>query len=145
MAKEKNNKVKNENKRFMKDVKGELKRVTWPTSKQMVSNVTAVIAIVAVTVAIVFFLDMVFGAMDKYGLEKLKQHVRPNEQSQTQVIDNTETDQQEGNPEEQTDDNEEGTANTESENTEGSKDIEDTENTESADNTENTENTENVN
>ena len=86
MAKEKDNKVKNENKHFMKDVKAELKKVTWPSSKQMVNNVTAVIVIVLVTAAIVFCLDFVFGAVNKYGVDKLKEHVQKN-QSQTQMID----------------------------------------------------------
>ena len=88
MAKEKESKVKNENKHFMKDVKAELKKVTWPTSKQMVNNVTAVLTIVLVTAAIVFCLDFVFGAMNKYGVDKLKEHVQNKDQSQSQVVDN---------------------------------------------------------
>lgn len=85
MAKEKESKVKNENKHFMKDVKAELKKVVWPTSKQMVNNVTAVVVIVLVTAAIVFCLDFVFGAMNKYGVDKLKEQVQKN---QTQVVEN---------------------------------------------------------
>ena len=85
MAKEKENKVKNENKHFMRDVKAELKRVVWPTSKQMVNNVTAVIVIVLITAAIVFCLDFVFGAMNKFGVERLKEKVQSN--NQTQVVD----------------------------------------------------------
>ncbi len=86
MAKEKESKVKNENKHFMKDVKAELKKVTWPTSKQMVNNVTAVLVIVLVTAAIVFCLDFVFGAMNKYGVEKIKENVQSKEQSN--VVEN---------------------------------------------------------
>ena len=85
MAKEKESKVKNENKHFMKDVKAELKKVVWPTSKQMVNNVTAVIVIVLITAAIVFCLDFVFGAMKKFGVERLKEKVQSN--NQTQVVD----------------------------------------------------------
>ena len=88
MAKEKVSKVKNENKHFMKDVKAELKKVVWPTSKQMVSNVSAVLVIVLVTAAIVFCLDFVFGAMNKYGVDKLKEHVQAKDQSQSQVVEN---------------------------------------------------------
>ena len=88
MAKEKESKVKNGNEHFMKDVKAELKKVTWPTSKQMVNNVTAVLTIVLVTAAIVFCLDFVFGAMNKYGVDKLKEHVQNKNQSQSQNIDN---------------------------------------------------------
>ena len=86
MAKEKESKVKKENKHFMKDVKAELKKVTWPTSKQMVNNVTAVLVIVLITAAIVFCLDFVFGAMNKFGVEKLKEKVQSNSQSQSQTV-----------------------------------------------------------
>lgn len=88
MAKEKESKVKNDNKHFMKDVKAELRKVTWPTSKQMVNNVTAVLVIVLVTAVIVFGLDFVFGAMNKYGVDKLKEHVQAKDQSQSQVVEN---------------------------------------------------------
>lgn len=91
MAKEKESKVKNENKHFFKDVKVELKKVVWPTSKQMVNNVTAVIVIVLITAAIVFCLDFVFGAMNKFGVDKLKEKVRSNnETTQSQNVDNQE-------------------------------------------------------
>ena len=86
MAKEKESKVKNENKHFFKDVKAELKRVVWPTSKQMVSNVTAVITIVLVTAAITFCLDFVFESMNRYGINKIKENVQP-KQEQTQVVE----------------------------------------------------------
>ena len=90
MAKEKENKTKKENKHFFKDVKAELKKVVWPSSKQMVSNVTAVIVIVLVTAAIVFCLDFVFGAMNEYGINKIKQNIQSNNQVQEQnVVDST--------------------------------------------------------
>ena len=93
MAKEKENKVKNDNNRFMKDVKGELKKVSWPTSKQMVSNVSAVITIVLVTAVIVFCLDFIFSAVNKYGVEKIKEQLQSKNQSQTQIVDNTNNEQ----------------------------------------------------
>ncbi len=148
MAKEKENKVKNDNKRFMKDVKAELKRVTWPTSKQMVSNVTAVITIVLVTAIIVFCLDLVFSAIDKYGVDKLKQQVQSANQTQTQITDTVTTDQQSNNTDEganaeennentESTDNAENTDNTESTNTEGTESTEGTENNETTENTQN--------
>lgn len=93
MAKEKENKVKGENKHFIKDVKAELKKVVWPTSKQMVSNVSAVIIIVLITAVIVFCLDFVFGAINKHGVDRLKENVQKN-QSQSQVVDNGSADTQ---------------------------------------------------
>ena len=53
MAKNENkvdNKVK---KHFFKDFKAELKRVIWPTPKQLVNNTTAVVTIVIITAIIV--------------------------------------------------------------------------------------------
>ena len=89
MAKEKEN---NNNKHFMKDFKAELKKVVWPTSKQMVNNVSAVIVIVLITAAIVFVLDFVFLNMNEYGVNKLKTHIQSKQQSQ--VINNNETNEQ---------------------------------------------------
>ena len=90
MAKEKNEKkVKTDKKSFMKDFNAELKRVVWPTSKQMVNNVTAVIVIVVVTATIVFGLDLLFGAMNKYGINKLKTHIQSSNQEQVQTNENT--------------------------------------------------------
>ena len=48
---------KNENKvkkHFFKDFKAELKKVIWPTPKQLVNNTVAVITIVLITAVIVF-------------------------------------------------------------------------------------------
>ena len=56
MAK-KENKAK---KHFFKDFKAELKKVIWPTPKQLANNTTAVVAIVLLTAIIVFALDVVF-------------------------------------------------------------------------------------
>ena len=47
-------KEKKENKHFFKDFKAELKRVIWPTPKQLVNNTVAVITIVLITAVIVF-------------------------------------------------------------------------------------------
>lgn len=64
MAKDtKKNKVKKEkkeNKTFFRDFKAELKKVTWPTSKQLASKTVAVIVIVLIIAALVFALDFVF-------------------------------------------------------------------------------------
>lgn len=77
-------KEKKENKHFFKDFKAELKRVIWPTPKQLVNNTVAVITIVLITAVIVFALDFVFKTVDDYGINKLKQVVgTKNEQSNT--------------------------------------------------------------
>ena len=63
---------KKEKKNFFKEFKAELKRVSWPTMKQLVNNTSAVIAIVLLVSAIVFVLDVVFENLNVYGVEKLK-------------------------------------------------------------------------
>lgn len=68
-------KEKKENKHFFKDFKAELKRVIWPTPKQLFNNTVAVITIVLITAIIVFVLDFAFEKMNEYGIEKLKKVV----------------------------------------------------------------------
>ena len=62
---------KNENKvkrHFFKDFKAELKKVIWPTPKQLVNNTATVVVLVLITAVIVFALDVVFDMMNKYGI-----------------------------------------------------------------------------
>ena len=50
-----NKKVNSKNKKsFAKDFKAELKKVIWPTPKQLLNNTIAVVTIVLITAAIVF-------------------------------------------------------------------------------------------
>ena len=79
MAKEKEAKTKKETKNkksFFKDFKAELKKVIWPTPKQLVNNTVAVVVIVIITAVIVFVLDLAFDLFNKYGINKLKSNVR---------------------------------------------------------------------
>ena len=64
--------TKSAKKHFWKDFKAELKKVIWPTPKQIVNNTATVIGIVLITVAIVFVLDVAFDALNTYGINKLK-------------------------------------------------------------------------
>ena len=59
-------------KKFFKEFKAELKRVSWPTRKQLVNNTIAVVSIVVIVAVIVFVLDVIFENMNKFGVEKLK-------------------------------------------------------------------------
>ena len=70
--KNKENKVK---KHFFKDFKAELKKVIWPTPKQLINNTVAVIVIVVIVGAIVFALDTVFRAMNEQGITRLQSYV----------------------------------------------------------------------
>ena len=115
-----NKESKNDNKikkHFFKDFKAELKKVIWPTPKQLANNTVAVITIVLITALIVFILDAVFDLGNKYGISKLQS-----------VVD------EKFNAEENT----ESTTGTEStENTESTESTNSTENTSEATNQEN--------
>lgn len=108
-----NKKENNKNKKsFSKDFKAELKKVVWPTPKQLVNNTVAVITIVLVTAAIVFVLDLTFETLNKHGVNKIKEVVSANN---TVTADNT-------------------TSNQTTENTNNATSTEDSQNTENTDN-----------
>lgn len=72
-VKKSNNKKDNkEKKTFLKEFKAELKRVSWPTTKQLINNTIAVLAIVLVISAIVFVLDVIFDKVVTTGVGQLK-------------------------------------------------------------------------
>jgi len=119
---------KNENKvkkHFFKDFKAELKKVIWPTPKQLVNNTVAVVTIVLITAVIVFALDAVFDLGNKYGITKLQSIVdeKFNSEEENTEID-TESDADDST--EGTETTDEGTTSEETETVEG----ETTENTE---------------
>ena len=72
MAKENAKKDNKNKKHFWKDFKAELKKVIWPTPKQLFKNTVAVIFIVIVTALIVFVLDVTFDAINNKGINRLK-------------------------------------------------------------------------
>ena len=86
-AKKENNKNK---KSFFKDFKAELKKVNWPTPKQLLNNTTAVVVIVIITAVIVFVLDVAFETLNKHGVEKIKEViVTDNTTQEDTTADNT--------------------------------------------------------
>jgi len=91
MAKE-SAKKDNKNKRhFFKDFKAELKKVIWPTPKQLIKSTMAVIFIVIVTAALVFVLDVVFETLNTKGINTLKSSIRNSVSSNEVVEENTVT------------------------------------------------------
>ena len=82
---------KKERKHFFKDFKAELKKVIWPTPKQLVNNTVAVITIVLITAVIVFALDFVFEKMNTYGINKIKEAVESKNEiaNETTIDDET--------------------------------------------------------
>ena len=76
-------------KQFGKDFKAELKRVIWPTPKQLFNNTVAVITDVLITAAIVFVLDFAFESLNTYGVDRLKEMVEnQNSESSNTVVNN---------------------------------------------------------
>ena len=76
-------------KHFFKDFKAELKRVIWPTPKQLANNTVAVIVVVLIIAAIVFVLDLAFENINSHGIDKIKQIV---DSQNVETETNTETD-----------------------------------------------------
>ena len=86
MAKE-TAKKDNKNKRhFFKDFKAELKKVIWPTPKQLVKSTMAVIFIVIVTAVLVFVLDLAFETLNTKGINTLKSSIR-NSISSNEIVE----------------------------------------------------------
>lgn len=91
MPKEANKKESKPKKHFMKDFKAELKRVVWPTPKQLANNTFAVITIVLIIAVIVFALDFAFEKMNTYGIEKIKSVVEVQNSVNNETNDNSES------------------------------------------------------
>ena len=106
MPKEKKN--KKEKKSFFKDFKAELKKVIWPTPKQLVNNTVAVITIVLITAIIVFVLDFTFEKLNTYGVNNLKKIVKSeNEVTNELAEENTDSNEIEETKTEETESSEE--------------------------------------
>ncbi len=108
MAK-KENKNQKDKTSFAKSFKAELKRVVWPTPKQLFNNTAAVLAIVVITAIIVFALDFTFNAMNKYGIDKIKQVVS----NTTDTANTTENETTENNSDEESNNIQENVTNNE--------------------------------
>ncbi len=63
LAKKKNKKQKRSPIRFFKDVWGEVKKVTWPTKKDLFKTTFAVIIFIAIFTVIVGLMDLGFGTL----------------------------------------------------------------------------------
>ena len=87
--KESNNKDNKNKKSFFKGLKAELKKVIWPTPKQLVNNTIAVITIVLITTLIVFVLDLAFESLNKYGIDKIKSSIQSIESTDSEDSSNT--------------------------------------------------------
>ena len=78
-------KEKKEKKNFFKNFRAELKKVAWPTPKQLVNSTVAVLSVVLIVAVLVFILDLAFQALNNYGINKIKEAVTP---AASNVIEN---------------------------------------------------------
>ena len=62
---------------FFKEVSGEVKKLSWPTKKEIVSYTLTVIAFILLMAVVIYALDLVFGE----GLGQFKERVCPRKQS----------------------------------------------------------------
>ena len=120
MAK-KDKKVKENNNHYFKEMKAELKKVVWPTPKQLFNNTVAVIAFVLIFAIIVFVLDVCFDSINKYGILKLQQKVQSSFSSSDESAENETTESDESLDADEEDETEE--TESESQETENSENI----------------------
>lgn len=94
---------------YFKDMKAELKKVVWPTRKQIANNTIAVIVFAIAIALIVFVLDLCFDAINKYGIKNLQEKITSSysqSKESTESTDSTENnDNIEGNENEQNETN----------------------------------------
>lgn len=74
--KEKDIKEKTQKNSYFKEMKSELKKVVWPTPKELVNNTIAVIVFVLILAIIVFVFDFCFDNLNKYGITTLQEKVK---------------------------------------------------------------------
>lgn len=117
MAKKENK----QNKHFFKDFKAELKKVIWPTPKQLLNNTSAVVAIVLISAVLVFVLDIAFEFGNKeivYNLQGVVNDKYNGEENAN--TENTENNSTETNSEQSTSTEQEDSTTTTEENAETS-------------------------
>ena len=96
--KEKNVKsVKKEKKNSFKDFKAELKKVTWPTPKDLVNKTIAVVVIVLLVAFIVFIFDVIFENVYNLGTGALKSAITASESVEDTTAENLNGDTTVGN------------------------------------------------
>ena len=74
----------------LKGMVSELKKVIWPTPKQLVNNTIAVLVIVVITAVIVLVLDLCFNGLNSLGINKMKDITGYTENSEASNEESTE-------------------------------------------------------
>ena len=101
-------------------MKAELKKVVWPTPKELANNTAAVIAFVFIIALIVFICDFCFDNLNKYGITKMQEKVQSSFQTTNDSENNTSEEQNETseNTDENTNNSEENSGSNSEENLE---------------------------
>lgn len=103
--KEKEVKEKKQKNSYFKEMKAELKKVVWPTPKELFNTTVSVLAFVIIIAVIVFVLDFCFDAMNKYGITKFQEAVKSSTQSEEDTNNADETNTTDGETEGNSDEN----------------------------------------
>ena len=107
MAKKEKEVNKKQKGHFFKDMKAELKKVIWPSPKQLANNTLAVIAFTLLLAVIVFVLDVCFDAINKNGVVALQEKVKSSYSANNTTDENTSSDEDETNEDSEVEDEEE--------------------------------------
>ena len=107
MAKKEKEVNKKQKGHFFKDMKAELKKVIWPSPKQLANNTLAVIAFTLLLAVIVFVLDVCFDAINKNGVVALQEKVKSSYSANNTIDENTSSDEDETNEDSEVEDEEE--------------------------------------
>ena len=83
--KEKEVKEKKQKNSYFKEMKSELKKVVWPTPKELANSTASVIAFVVVITLIVLVLDLCFDSVNKYGITRLQETIKSSIQGESET------------------------------------------------------------
>ncbi len=87
-------KENNKNKNFFKEIKLELKKVTWPTPRELFNNTVTVISFVLIIALIVFVLDFCFDNLNKYGITNLQEKIQTSLKTQNETSEDSENEEE---------------------------------------------------
>ena len=90
MAKKEKDITNKKKSHYFKDMKAELKKVVWPSPKQLASNTLAVIVFTLILAVIVFVLDVCFDAIKDHGVTPLQEKITSSYSANTESNESSE-------------------------------------------------------
>ena len=79
---------------YFKEMKAELKKVVWPTPKELANNTIAVIMFVLIIGIVVFIFDFCFDNLNKYGITRLQEAVKSSFETSNETTEENNTENQ---------------------------------------------------